>query len=122
MNKALLTKWLIRFRDPKELGIWKANLLAKYANCRSTQSFSPFWKEVMLLKEVIDISINVKLGNGNSTSFWLDRWLGDCNLATLYPSLFEIAQDKAIKVSQVFSSTDLYLPFARQLVGVFLEE
>lgn len=43
----------------------------------STNSFFPFWKGVMLLKEIIDISINVKLGNDLSTSFWLDRWLGD---------------------------------------------
>lgn len=76
----------------------------------------------MLLKDIIDISIIVKLDNDLSTSFWLDRWIVYCNLANFFSSLYEIAQDKVITASQVFSSTNLKLLFTRQLVGVHLNK
>jgi hypothetical protein len=37
---------------------------------------SPLWKEVFKEMSIFKISINKKkVGNGNNTSFWEDRWI-----------------------------------------------
>ena len=57
------------------------------------------------------------VGNGNSTRFWEDTWLGDTPLAVQYPSLYNIVQRKEDYVATVLNSVPLNIHFRRSLVG-----
>lgn len=46
----------------------------------------------------------VQVGDGNSTSFWWDTWLGDYFLAAKFPSLLSHCYDSSASVSQVLDS------------------
>jgi hypothetical protein len=45
MNKSLLFKWIWRYYDPNEKGLWKAIIKSNHNNRRS--NISNFWKEVL---------------------------------------------------------------------------
>lgn len=38
---------------------------------------------------LITLTLNKKIGNGESIRFWLDRWLGEISLSCLFPQLFQ---------------------------------
>lgn len=73
MNKLLLLKWIIRFKDPQCVGIWKNIIIVKYSNRRNFVSFSPFWKGVIQLLGVVEISLNKVVGDESIVFFWLFR-------------------------------------------------
>lgn len=62
MNKVLLAKRHIKFKDPNEI-FGRLFFLLNLLIVDLLLPFVPFWKRVMLLKEVIDMNINVNLGN-----------------------------------------------------------
>ncbi|KAL9666994.1 hypothetical protein QQ045_001339 [Rhodiola kirilowii] len=45
--------------------------------------------------------LKLKLGNGNSTSFWHDVWLGDKSIKGQYPKLFLLAVDNNASVREM---------------------
>jgi hypothetical protein len=47
MNKSLLAKWIIRFKDPTVQGFWKDILMFKYLNSQNRQVHSSFWKKML---------------------------------------------------------------------------
>ena len=122
MNKALLAKWLMRFLDDKLTGTWKQILKQKYSVVGTYGLFSPFWKAILKNKGIVEVSTDWQVGNGHSIRFWLDRWIGNCALHNVYPNLFNIAYDKEILVSQVFTSNGLQINFCRQLVSIYHTE
>jgi hypothetical protein len=119
MNKSLLGKWLVRYRDPSIHGLWKTILQNKYYIIKSLVTVSPFWKGILQHKNIVEVGINWKVNDGDSVLFWLDRWQDSTNLASKYPSLFDISQNKLIIVFTVFSADSLSISFSRQLAGNF---
>jgi hypothetical protein len=73
MNTCLLTKWLIRFYDTNIQGLWKTILHAKYNYTSNRLKYSPFWVGVCSVKDIVQVSIDKKIGDGYSTNFWHDR-------------------------------------------------
>jgi hypothetical protein len=57
------------------------------------------------------------IGNGESTRFWEDTWMGNLPLAQQYPSLYTIAQRKQVLVSLVLSQMPLNIGFRQALSG-----
>ena len=57
------------------------------------------------------------VGNGNTTRFWEDTWLGETPLALQYPSSYSIVQRKEDYAAIVLNSTPLNIQFRRSLVG-----
>jgi hypothetical protein len=57
------------------------------------------------------------IGNGNTTRFWEDTWLGETPLATQYPSLYNSVQHKDAYVTTILQSIPLNIQFRRSLVG-----
>ena len=57
------------------------------------------------------------VGNGMTTRFWEDTWLGETPLALQYPSLYNIVQCKEDYVATVLNSVPLNIQFRRSLVG-----
>ena len=57
------------------------------------------------------------VGNGNTTRFWEDTWLGETPLAVQYPTLYNIVQHKEDYVGTVLQTIPLNIQFRRVLVG-----
>ena len=78
---------------------------------------SPFLKGLMRTKECFFRRVKFLIGNGMSTRFGEDTWLGETPLAIQYPTLYNIVQCKEDYVSTVFQTTPLNIQFRRSLVG-----
>lgn len=123
MNISLLAKWWFRFKDPTISGKWKAILTDKYSlSGLDSHHFSAFWAGILYYRDIFDLGINQCVGNGNNTSFWLDRWFGDCFLYCSFPQLFRVVSDPNITVAAAFSNSRLMITFCRQLTGVLRVE
>jgi hypothetical protein len=57
------------------------------------------------------------VGDGMSTRFREDSWLGDTPLASQYPNIFNIVQTKEVTVFEVLSQAPWNIRFNRTLVG-----
>lgn len=78
---------------------------------------SPFWKGLMKVKVTFFQRVMFLVGNGATTRFWGDTWLGEVPLALQYPSLYNIVQCKEDYVATVLQSVSLNIQFRRSLVG-----
>ena len=80
-NKSLLCKWF--FKILTEEGVWHELLQNKYLHSKSISQVrvkstdSPFWKGLMEVKDEFFERGSFKIGNGEKTRFWEDKWLGD---------------------------------------------
>ncbi|XP_020266271.1 uncharacterized protein LOC109841739 [Asparagus officinalis] len=70
MNKALLGKWIWKWFDDK-MDLWKQISFYKYFENKNCTC--------------------VDVGNGNKTLYWLDKWTCANTLASMLPSLYNIA-------------------------------
>lgn len=92
----LLSKWLFKLLN--EEGMWQEVLHNKYLHYKTLSQVqamaadSPFWKGLMRVKTAFFNRGSFIVGNGMSTRFWEDTWLGDRPLAQQYPSLYNIVQ------------------------------
>ena len=93
-NKCLLSKWL--FKLLTEDGVWQELLQNKYlrsktlAQVEAQPTDSPFWKGFMRVKEDFFSRGSFRVGNGETTRFWEDTWLGKTPLKYQYPLLYNI--------------------------------
>jgi hypothetical protein len=102
MNKALLAKWIFRFKDNKVTWYWKKIITFKYARVRNRAHFSPFWKSFSEDLDLVEFYINKVVGNGHDTLFWIDRWRGSFSLAYDFSHLFYVCKYLYITVAKVF--------------------
>jgi len=47
--------------------------------------------------------VSWKVGDGATTSFWLDQWVGDVPLCRRFSRLFNLAKNKLATVASMFS-------------------
>ena len=71
----------------------------------------------MRIKEFFFRRTKFVVGNGMSTRFWEDTWLGEASLAIQYPSLYNIVQRKESYVGTILQSVPLNIQFRWSLVG-----
>lgn len=83
------SQWF-QFLEKKITGLWKDIKPYKSGHRKNKANASPFWKGVISEREILEIGLNKKLGNGTHMLFWNDRQLGESNLATIYPKPFFI--------------------------------
>jgi hypothetical protein len=120
-NKCLLSKWLFKLLN--EEGMWQELLHNKYlsqktlAEVQAKPTDSPFWKGLMRIKNDFFTKGYFKIGNGTSTRFWEDIWLGESSLASQYPSLYNIVNHKNVLVAHVLAHVPLNIGFRRVLSG-----
>jgi hypothetical protein len=104
-------------------GTWVQILRNKYLQSKTLFQVTvrpndlPFWKGLMRTKAAFFHRTKFIIGNGNSTRFWEDTWLGETPLATQYPSLYNIVQHKEAYVATMLQSNPLNIQFRRSLVG-----
>jgi hypothetical protein len=88
--------------------IWKSySYLCGLEEYRIPTSASNWWKDICALDKVMEgrnwigDSLVRKVGNGNSTSFWKSRWIGDSSFSVMFPRLFSLSNHKESLVSEV---------------------
>lgn len=118
MNSALLLKWWWKLKDPQYHSIWKQIVCAKYQSSTPRSKLSPLWRDIMDLQPISLVGCAAVVGNGKDTSFWHDRFLGECSLASSYHHSFQICSTTTISVHDVVVSTGHALQFIRLLTGV----
>ena len=80
MNKCLMAKWIWKIYDGEQ-GLWADILRNKYLQGKDllvdnhTQG-SQFWKALQKAKEAFCLGAKHLVGNGTSTRFRLDWWIG----------------------------------------------
>ncbi|MCI18150.1 RNA-directed DNA polymerase (Reverse transcriptase), partial [Trifolium medium] len=112
-NLSLLIKWRWRLLE-KGNALWKEVLKAKYGSSSIQKVHwigselpsraSLWWKDLCGLDVQENGSwfarnLSRRLGNGNSTRFWLDVWFGNLSLGERFPRLFSISLQKDAMVS-----------------------
>ncbi|XP_020262482.1 uncharacterized protein LOC109838446 [Asparagus officinalis] len=98
MNKALLGKWIWKWFDDK-IDLWKKISFYKYFEnknwsdyfCSDKKSLSHFWRVIFINVDSFLCSTSIDVGNGHNTLYWLDKWTGANTLASMFPSLYNIA-------------------------------
>ena len=94
-----MSKWLYRLSVEND-GMWAQILHNKYLQSKTLSQVtarlndSPFWKGLMRTKGLFFHRTKFLVGNGMTTKFWEDTWLGETPLAIQYPSLYNIVQCK----------------------------
>ena len=111
-NLAMLAKWWWRFLNEED-SLWckvirslhgpDGGLLDNSSSSLKTRC----WSNIVKLKDdLCDIGIDLtslfkkKIGNGLSTRFWLDPWLGGPPLCTTFPRLFRLDSNPNSLVSE----------------------
>ena len=126
-NRCLLSKWLWKLSSGTD-AMWAQILRNKYLQTKTLAQVSvrptdsPFWKGLMKVKLSFFQRSKHLVGNGASTRFWEDTWLGEAPLAIQYPSLYRIVRRRDALVASVFASIPLDIQFRRSLVGNRWEE
>ena len=104
-NICLLSKWLFKLLN--EDGVWQRLLRNKYLRDKSlTQAVrkpgdSHFWAGLMNVKDKFLKWGYFKVGNGQATRFWKDKWLNNSPLREQFPNLFNIVRNKTSLVAEV---------------------
>ena len=107
-----MSKWLYRLETEPE-GMWAQILRNKYLHSKTLAQVTmrptdlPFWKVLMRMKDLFFRRVKFLVGNGMSTRFWEDTWLGETPLAVQYPTLYNIVQCKEDYVGIIFQTTPL---------------
>ena len=47
----------------------------------------------------------IEVGNGRKVRFWKDVWCGEAPLCSSFPSLYEVASSKGVKVAKLWEVT-----------------
>nr|KAJ0193787.1 hypothetical protein LSAT_V11C800412370 [Lactuca sativa] len=105
-NIVILTKWLWRL-SLGERALWSEtiksihNLTNKLKVTQSKKFLPSVWNNISKVlesygNEVIKLHdiFSIHVGNGNSTMFWIDIWLGRATLQDKFPSLFSLESNK----------------------------
>nr|GFA06403.1 RNA-directed DNA polymerase, eukaryota [Tanacetum cinerariifolium] len=112
LNRALLLKWVWRFVS-QDGSLWSRVIQAIYGNTITNHqvhvvsNWGSILREVNLLKEkAFDFlsHCSKRIGDGNSTRFWLDIWKGEKPFREVYPWLFALERDKEIHVEVKLAS------------------
>jgi hypothetical protein len=116
VNLSLLAKWRWRLLSPGR-PLWKEVLVAKYgehilhqvnwSSYRTPSSASSWWKNLVAIDKAVPNlnwfvdAVGRNLGNGYSTLFWTQKWIGDAPLSEVFPRLFSLSIQKDSKVSDL---------------------
>ncbi|GKD89514.1 hypothetical protein Tco_1365021, partial [Tanacetum coccineum] len=122
LNRALLLKWVWRFVS-QDGSLWYRVIRALTGSSIGSHPthMSSNWcsivRELHLLKDKgFDFRSHCKkrVGNGNDTRFWRDRWIGDKPLSVNFPRLFALELNKYVSVA-VKMDTSVYHSFRRSV-------
>ena len=133
-NMALLGKWLWRFSTEQNI-LWRSVIESIYglnqngwdSNMDRKCSLRAPWKSIVKGWQQFISNTEIKVGNGNKTRFWSDKWVGSCSFKEEFPRLFRISGNKNALVADVVrwaadSSPSWDFVFSRNLNDWEVEE
>ncbi|MCH79641.1 LINE-1 reverse transcriptase like, partial [Trifolium medium] len=116
MNLSLLAKWRWRILQ-NERCLWREVIAARYgvhisfsadwAGLSFPSNSSVWWKDLRELEGAaiptnwISGALERRVGNGRSTHFWLENWIGGSVLRDKFPRLFSLSEQKQMLISDV---------------------
>ena len=113
-NTALLEKWCWRLLIDRE-GLWRRVLVARYGAEDGRledggRSCSTWWREIVRIQDGVrggerwfSDCVRRRVGDGTKTLFWRDCWCGDAPFCVRFRRLYDLAENKAITVRNMFS-------------------
>ncbi|PNT68458.1 hypothetical protein BRADI_3g40775v3 [Brachypodium distachyon] len=119
-NACLLLKHLTKVHLPG-LAPWEQRFALSYGWSALRDLGDPHHLDTLIWKDIVkglDFFRNISkvtVGNGLSTSFWLDLWLGDTTLAHRFPALFSHSLRPNIPVAAALASFDSLTTFRPRL-------
>nr|GEW55854.1 RNA-directed DNA polymerase, eukaryota, reverse transcriptase zinc-binding domain protein [Tanacetum cinerariifolium] len=130
LNRGLMIKWLWKFYDQKN-SLWLNVIKAIHGNDGNVglvhkNGVRSCWITIVnevkeLQKQCVNVldCMRLKLGNGESASFWNDNWSGVGAAKDLYPRLFALENHNEVSVSSKLTDLCLDRLFRRSArVGV----
>ena len=109
-NQAMLAKWWWRFLVD-DIALWRKIIISIHGHCGGLRSVSSPsykagpWHHIIKLKEDLHTyGLNLesifkrKVGNGQTTRFWLDPWIGGPLLRDSFPRLFRLESNSECMV------------------------
>ena len=112
-----MCKWIWKLSQGAA-GLWADILRAKYfpnGNFFEGEARgSPFWQDLQAIRPAFDKGAKSQVGNGRSTRFWLDFWVGTCPLWEVFPELYALAVVPDQRVAEALDHP-LAIAFCRNL-------
>ncbi|GJY23037.1 hypothetical protein Tco_0396695 [Tanacetum coccineum] len=128
LNRGLLFKWLWRFYSQKD-SLWTKVIKALYGEDGSLDKVGASaartcWTTIVQEVKVIQAQginihdfIKLKLGNGEDSRFWLDKWYEGGVLKRLFPRVYALLPGEALE--RVFKATlELLVSYKDQVAGI----
>jgi hypothetical protein len=116
VNTSLLAKWRWKLLND-EPALWKDVLIARYGGRAGSSvslngsvggsSISVWWKDICAMEDFIaskkwlEDVVERRVGNGVSTSFWSQKWIGNNTLQATFPRLFSLSVQKEALVREL---------------------
>lgn len=110
-NNALLLKWFWRYRKEGQ-ALWTKVIEAIHGSKRRwlsvphNKNVRGVWGKIVNCGNRLIVNgsafsslLQGRVGNGNDIRFWIDSWIGQAPLKSLFPALFRIEQNKWCVVS-----------------------
>ena len=129
-NLTLLSKWWWRFFNDTNAP-WVDLVMHNYYRRRRAHNLhitltghvSSFWIGVLKASTDFASGTHIVVGDGYPTRFWLDHWVRNDTLASLFPNLFALARDPSTTVksqTRVLDGNTIWDPHFRRWPNLFL--
>lgn len=117
VNNCLLAKWWWRF-GREDNSLWKQLICNKYRSeggrwfpfHAEATNISRVWSDNILVNESNNSLFNyylhnveLRIGNGERLSFWVDNWLGTSCLKSQFPRLYYLSVERDISLHMLWS-------------------
>nr|GEV01965.1 RNA-directed DNA polymerase, eukaryota [Tanacetum cinerariifolium]GEV02301.1 RNA-directed DNA polymerase, eukaryota [Tanacetum cinerariifolium] len=102
LNRALLFRWVWRFIS-RDNSLWCRFISAVHGPSFRSSLWRTITSEFSVLKaQGVDLLSRClkRVGNGLSTQFWYDPWIGNVKLCNEFPRLFALELNKSISVAE----------------------
>lgn len=131
-NRALLLKWWDKlFINPQRQ--WKtiidlnyySDLVSPINASINRLKISPFWRNILKVAHLMSAFTSVSIGNGESTSFWEDKWMDrqdSIDLKMVFPTLYWLANDSGCSVASFINKSSILDNFRQPLLDQVLQE
>nr|GEW07339.1 RNA-directed DNA polymerase, eukaryota, reverse transcriptase zinc-binding domain protein [Tanacetum cinerariifolium] len=118
LNRALLFKWVWRFKTLKDL-LWTRVIKAIHGDkgrigVGSKVTHNSIWCDVVREVHAVKMQgfdilnyMQKKIGSGKDTFFWDDVWLGDTPLKYRFPRVYSLEVNKHVDVASKMSQVNL---------------
>jgi hypothetical protein len=124
LNVSLLCKWWWVLESE---GIWQQ--LVRLKNVKNSpiclikhkQSDSPVWTNLPEVRHIYLSGRDFVVNNGESISFWLDRWTGDKPLCLEFPVLYYLALNQGCTVREI-AERGWVVPFSINLPTIIRQQ